>query len=169
MPSRLHLVTYYDQLQQFNDVTNITETDCIIVTAPVKNRSLIAVIAVLGAHLFLILGIVLPLFLKRITVSTLANAWQAMAQVHGEKTKGMLEKAPLAVDSVVEEVVKGPEGKKKQLKNHEIVGIRLAEDGSGTDIVGMRDGYAAVATREEGTVRTADSRSASNPDASNRE
>lgn len=78
----------------------------------------------------------------------------------------MLEKAPLAVDSVVEEVVKRLEGKKKQLKNHEIEGIQLAEDRSGTEIV---DGYAAAATREEGTVRTADGRSASNPDASNRE
>jgi hypothetical protein len=110
------------------------------VTAPVQKRGLIAVTAVLGAHLFLILGIVLPLFLKRTAVSTLANAWQAVAQVYGGKTKGMLEKAPLAVGSVVEEVVKRLEEKKKQLKNHEIVGIQLAEDGSGTEIVGMRDG-----------------------------
>jgi hypothetical protein len=141
-------VAYYDQLQQFNDVNNVTQTTFNIVTAPVKNRGLIAVTVVLGAYLILILGIILPLFLKGTTVSTLGNAWQAVAQVYAEKTKEMLEKAPLAVDSVVEEVAKRPEGKKRKPNNHEIVGIGLAEDGRGTEIMCVSDGYAQVAAEE---------------------
>jgi hypothetical protein len=149
---------------QFNDLSNITQTDFISVTAPVKKRGLIVVSVVLGSHLVLILGIILPLFLKQTTVSTLGNAWQAVAQVYGDKTKEMLDKAPLAVDSVVEEVVKRPEGKKGKLKNHEIVGIGLAEGGSGTDIITAKGGYIRVAGGEEGMRRTAHGRDAGSSD-----
>jgi len=157
-------LAYYDQLVQFNDLSNITQTDFISVTAPVKKRGLIAVSVVLGAHLVLILGIILPLFLKQTTVSTLGNAWQAVAQVYGDKTKEMLDKAPLAVDSVVEEMVKRPEGKKGKLKNHEIVGIGLAEGGSGTDIITAKGGYVRMAGGEEGMRRTAHGRDAGSSD-----
>ena len=157
-------LAYYDQLLQFNDLSNITQTDFISVTAPVKKRGLIAVSVVLAAHLVLILGIILPLFLKQTTVSTLGNAWQAVAQVYGDKTKEMLDKAPLAVDSVVEETMKRPEGKKGRLKNHEIVGIGLAEGGSGTDIITAKGGYIPVAGGEEGMRRTAHGREAGSSD-----
>lgn len=129
-------------------------------TVPVKKRGLIAVSVVLGAHLVLILGIILPLFLKQTTVSTLGNAWKAVAQVYGYKMKQMLDKAPLAVDSVVEEMAKRPEGKKGKLKNHEIVGIGLAGGGSGTDIITAKGGYIRVAGGEEGMRRTAHGRDA---------
>ena len=156
-------IAYYDQLQQFNDASKITQTDFIIVTAPVKKRGLIVVSAVLGVHLILILGIILPLFLKQTTVSTLGNAWQAVAQVYGEKTKEMLEKAPLAVDSVVEVAVKRPEGEKGKLINHEIVGIGLADNETKTEIVVATDGYMRLAAVVEGKVRTEDARHATGP------
>ncbi|OAP60093.1 hypothetical protein AYL99_05095 [Fonsecaea erecta] len=116
-------LAYYQQVQQLNGVSNVTAAPYVQASAPVRKRGLIAVTIVLGVHLLVVLGLILPAFLRRTNISSLGNAWQAVAQLIDSTTEPILRKAPLATESEAEQEVKVPVGKKNKLKNHDIVGL----------------------------------------------
>ena len=148
---------YYDQMEQFNDRQNVTQTAYITVQAPVRHRGLIGTTVVLGSFLVLVLVIIVPLFLVRTDISTLGNAWQVVAQVgDSDMTKSILAAAPLAKDSRAEHTVKTKEpiktrrrwiwfGKEREptekWSNHEIIGIRRKHtvNGDKTEIVPLEE------------------------------
>ena len=142
----LSSTAYYDQLQQFNDVNTISYSEFIVATARAKFRGLIAVSAVIVAHL-LLMGGVACLFLVRAKLSSVGNSWQAVAQVKGEMTGVLLETAAFETDAEVGGVLKARSWESK------IVGIGVFEDG-GKMSVGLRDGngIAISATGFEGAV-----------------
>ena len=148
---------YYDQMEQFNDGQNVTQTAYITVQAPVRHRGLIGTTAVLGSFLVLVLGVIFPLFLIMTDISTLGNAWQVVAQVgDSDMTKSILAAAPLANDSRAEHAVKTKEsiktrrrwiwfGKETEVpekwSNHEVVGVRRKHslNGDKTEIVPLEE------------------------------
>ena len=125
----LSQLAYYQQLQQLNDDSPVTFSSYSIASAPVRQRGIIAVSVVLGVHILIVFCAILPSFLMQTKISALGNAWQAVAHLIGSKTKPILDKAPLATDEEAEDEVKLRVGRKQKLKNHEIVGIRLVEEG----------------------------------------
>lgn len=126
-------LAYYQQLQQLNGISNVTKSPYVQASAPVRKRGLIAVTAVLGVHILIVFCFVLPIFLWQTKISTLGNAWQAVAQLIDPKTKPLLDKAALAIDSQAEEQVKVRTGRKNKLKNHEMVGL-FSPDGRSVEI-----------------------------------
>ena len=158
---------YYDQMDQFNDRQNVTQTAYITVQAPVRHRGLIGTTAVLGCLLVLILVVILPLFLIKTDISTLGNAWQVVAQVSNSNMTGpILAAAPLAKDSKAELAVKTKSpiktkrrwiwfGKEKapvdKWSNHDIVGIRRNHglNGDKTEIVLLEENVRTRRNDEE--------------------
>ncbi|KIY00717.1 uncharacterized protein Z520_03382 [Fonsecaea multimorphosa CBS 102226] len=126
-------LAYYQQVQQLNGPSTVTASPYVQASAPVRKRGLIAVTIVLGVHLLVVLCLVLPAFLWQTRISSLGNAWQAVAQLIDSKTDPILHKAPLATESQAELAVKVPVGKKSKLKNHDIVGL-YSPDGQSVKI-----------------------------------
>ena len=135
----LSQLAYYQQLQQLNDDSPVTFSSYSIASAPVRQRGIIAVSVVLGVHILIVFCAILPSFLMQTKVSALGNAWQAVAQLIGSKTKPILDKAPLATDEEAEDEVKLRVGRKQKLKNHELVGIRLVEEGDAVVVMASDD------------------------------
>jgi hypothetical protein len=140
-------LAYYQQLQQLNGISNVTTSPYVQASAPVRKRGLISVTTLLGVHILIVFCFILPIFLWQTKISTLGNAWQAVAQLIDSKTKPILDNAALATDSQAEEDVKVRTGKKNKLKNHEIVGL-FSPDGQSVEIKNAVDN---AADTENGT------------------
>jgi hypothetical protein len=121
-------VAYYDQLQQFDGVGNVAQSDFVLVTAPHSYRGFIAVVSVVIAHL-LLLGVTMWLFLARTEVSSLGNAWQTVAQLQGDELKDAISHSSLRTDSEVEKRMLDPGLRKR------FVGIRLSDDRKKAEVV----------------------------------
>ena len=114
-------MSYYDQLQQFNNANDITTTSFIVVSKPASVRGIIAVTIVASVHLLLVAYIIYQ-FLFSSSVSTIGNAWQAVAQVVQGDAKELVFSARLATDSKVEDMVKTQRWKRR------LVGLRVTAD-----------------------------------------
>ena len=121
-------MAYYDQIPGFNNHNNVSEIFIVPTLVPRLYKGYTAVMIVLIIHLVL-LAVILHLFLKQTSISTLDNAWQVIAQIMGEDTEEILARASLMPDSEVERDLEGA-GKKRRF-----VGIGLKEDGSGSETV----------------------------------
>ena len=111
-------MTYYDQLQQFNSPNKIDTTPFILVNRPHSIRGLVAVTAVLAAHL-LLMGAILYLFLSQAVMSTIGNSWQTLAQIMRGDALELVKVADLATDKAVEEKVKQERWQRR------LVGLKL--------------------------------------------
>ena len=140
-------LAYYQQLQQLNGISNVTTSPYVQASAPVRKRGLILVTTLLGVYILIVFCFILPIFLWQTKISTLGNAWQAVAQFIDSKTKPILDKAALATDSQAEEDVKVRTRKKNKLKNHEIVGL-FSPDGQSVEVKNAVDN---AADTENGT------------------
>lgn len=120
-------IAYYQQLQQLNGISNVTKSTYVLVSAPVKNRGLLAVSIVLGVHILVVFCFILPTFLQSTKISALGNAWQAVAQLNDPKLKPILDKTQLATDSEAEQEVKILDAGGKKLGNHKLVGLYSPE------------------------------------------
>ncbi len=120
-------MSYYDQLQQFNNANNITTTSFIVVSKPASVRGITAVTIVASAHLLLIAYIIYQ-FLFSSSVSTIGNAWQTIAQVVQGDAKELIDSARLATDSTVEDMVK------IQRWNRRFVGLQASANETDVDI-----------------------------------
>ena len=147
-------IAYYDQLQQFNDVSTIKQKSFVVATAPKRFRGLIAVTSVATAHL-VITAIILWLFLSKTRVSSIGNSWQAVAQVRAPMTEELLSESILGRDKAVEEILKTNKWKRR------IVGIRLTDDGLGTELVEADVEYKRIANSEPESERPVSHASAS--------
>lgn len=114
-------MSYYDQLQQFNNAQEITTTSFIIVSKPASVRGIIAVTIVASVHLLLIAYIIYQ-FLSSSSVSTIGNAWQTIAQVVQGDAKELIDCARLATDGGVEGMVKERRWKRR------LVGLKVSAD-----------------------------------------
>ena len=126
-------MTYYDQLEQFNQVSSISQTPYVVFNVPRHKRGLIAVTIVVGIHSSLIL-IIFYLFLTKSSLSAMGNAWQTLAQVRGVEVGLLLDKAPLATDDKVEAEVVVKHGWKERM-----VVLTPSEDSSSPVIVSVED------------------------------
>lgn len=114
-------MSYYDQLQQFNNANDITTTSFIVVSKPASVRGIIAVTIVASVHLLLVAYIIYQ-FMFSSSISTIGNAWQAVAQVVQGDAKELVDSARLATDNKVEHMVKMQRWKRR------FVGLRVTAD-----------------------------------------
>lgn len=112
-------MSYYDQLEQFNNANNITTSSFIVVSKPASKRGIIAVTIVASVHLLLIAYIIYQ-FLFGSSVSTIGNAWQAVAQVVQGDAKAIVDGARLATDNSVEKTVETQQWERR------FVGLKLS-------------------------------------------
>lgn len=123
-------MTYYDQLQQFNNVDDINTTAFVIVSHPSSVRGITAVTVVVSVHLLLI-ATVIRRFISQSTLSTIGNAWQTIAQIQqaGGDTETMVQNAALATDGEVEATVE------EQRWQRRLAGLRLSEDHTSVELI----------------------------------
>ena len=114
-------ISYYDQLQQFNNANKITTTSFVVVSKPASLRGIIAVTIVASVHLILIAYVTYH-FLFGSSISTIGNAWQTVAQVVQGEARRLLDGARLATDDKVEEMVE------THLWDRRLVGLRVSAD-----------------------------------------
>ena len=114
-------MSYYDQLQQFNNADKITTTSFVVVSKPASLRGIIAVTIVASVHMVLI-AYVIYLFLFNSSISTVGNAWQTVAQVVQGEAKQLVDGARLATDDKVEDMVRNRRWKRR------FVGLRVSGD-----------------------------------------
>ena len=114
-------MSYYDQLQQFNNANKITTTSFVVVSKPASLRGIIAVTIVASVHLLLIAYVIYQ-FLFSSSISTIGNAWQTVAQVVQGEAKQLVDGARLMTDDKVEETVKTQRWKRR------FVGLRVSAD-----------------------------------------
>lgn len=112
-------MSYYDQIQQFNNANKITTTSFVVVSKPASLRGIIAVTIVASFHLLLIAYVIYQ-FLFSSSISTIGNAWQTVAQVAQGEAKQLVDSARLATDDKVEEMVKTQRWKRR------FVGLRVS-------------------------------------------
>ena len=130
-------MSYYDQLQQFNNAERIITSSFIVVSKPNSVRGIVAVTIVASVHLLLIAYIIYH-FLSNSSVSTIGNAWQTVAQVvHGD-AKELINSARLATDSRIEDIVKEQRWKRR------LVGLRVSADGTDVEFT-SRDSPSGLA------------------------
>lgn len=130
-------MSYYDQLQQFNNADNITTTSFIVVSKPASLRGITAVTIVVSVHLLLIAYIIYQ-FLYSSSVSTIGNAWQTVAQVVQGDAKELINSARLATDSRVEDMVKEQRWKRR------LVGLGVSADAADVELT-YRDSPSGLA------------------------
>jgi hypothetical protein len=121
-------IAYYDQLQQFNGVGAVVQSDFVLVTVPHSYRGFIAVVSVVIAHL-LLLAAILWLFLARTEVSSLGNSWQTVSQLQGDELRELIAHSSLRTDSQVEKRMLGSGLRRR------FVGIRLSDDRKNAEVV----------------------------------
>ena len=123
-------MTYYDQLEQFNNIDDINTTAFILVSRPSSVRGITAVTVAVSVHLLLI-AIVIQRFLSQSTLSTIGNAWQTIAQIRqaGSDTEILVQNAALATDSRIEKRVI------EQRWGRRLVGLKLSEDRNGVELL----------------------------------
>ena len=119
--------SYYDQLQQFNNANNITTTSFIVVSKPTTVSGLTAVTIVASVHLLLVAYIIYQ-FSFSSSVSTIGNAWQAVAQVDQGDAKELVDSARLATDNKVEDIMKTQRWKRR------FVGLRASADNTDVEL-----------------------------------
>ena len=112
-------MSYYDQIQQFNNANKITTTSFVVVSKPASLRGIIAVTIVASVHLLLIAYVIYQ-FLLNSSISTIGNAWQTVAQVVQGEAKYLVDGARLATDDKIEEMVKTQRWKRR------LVGLRVS-------------------------------------------
>lgn len=123
-------MTYYDQLEQFNNIGDINTTAFILVSRPSSVRGITAVTVVLSVHL-LLMAIVIQRFVSQSTLSTIGNAWQTIAQIRqaGSDTEILVQNAALATDGEIETRVV------EERLNRRLVGLKLSDDRTGVELV----------------------------------
>ncbi|MCJ1231672.1 Mitochondrial outer membrane protein iml2 [Toensbergia leucococca] len=123
-------MTYYDQLQQFNNVNEINTTSFILVSRPSAARGITAVTIVVSVHLLLVTTVIWR-FISRSTLSTIGNAWQTIAQVRqaGSDAETLLHNAALATDGKIEKRVE------EQRWIRRLAGLKLSEDHTTVELV----------------------------------
>ena len=98
-------MSYYNQLQQFNNANKITTTSFLVVCKPASLRGIIAPTIVASVHLLLVAYVIYQ-FLFNSSISTIGNAWQTATQVVQGESKRLNDSARLATDDKIEEMVK---------------------------------------------------------------
>ena len=114
-------MSYYNQLQQFNNANKITTTSFLVVCKPASLRGIIAPTIVASVHLLLVAYVIYQ-FLFNSSISTIGNAWQTATQVVQGESKRLNDSARLATDDKIEEMVK------TQWWKRQFVGLRVFAD-----------------------------------------
>ena len=120
-------MSYYDQLQQFNNANKITTTSFVVVSKPASLRGIIAVTIVASVHLLLIAYVIYQ-FLFNSSISTIGNAWQTVAQVVQGEGKQLVDGARLATDDKVGKMVKTERWKRR------FVGLKVSANGTDVEL-----------------------------------
>lgn len=121
-------MSYYDQLQQFNNADKITTTSFVVVSKPASLRGIIAVTIVASVHMVLIAYVIYH-FLFNSSISTIGNAWQTVAQVVQGEAKQLVDGARLATDDKVEDMVRNRRWKRR------FVGLRVSADRTDVELI----------------------------------
>ena len=121
-------MSYYDQLQQFNNADKITTTSFVVVSKPASLRGIIAVTIVASVHMVLIAYVIYH-FLFNSSISTIGNAWQTVAQVVQGEAKQLVDGARLATDDKVEDMVRNRRWKRR------FVGLRVSLDRTDVELI----------------------------------
>ena len=121
-------MSYYDQLQQYNNAGNITTTSFIVVSKPESMRGIVAVTIVASVHILMI-AYIIHQFLSSSSVSTIGNAWQTIAQVARGEAKELVDTARLTTDSRVEDIVMAQRWKRR------FIGLKISADEKDVELI----------------------------------